>query len=97
MVSPGTGSLIIWSSPPACSVYIDGKYAGDTPAGQDSFTISLESGPHIVTITKIGYEDYTQNVFVSVGRSDIVTATLPEKTFPYYTLNPTSTGTESFS
>jgi hypothetical protein len=72
-------------------------YVGDTPTGRESLTKSIKSGPHIVKITKIGYEDYTQNVFVSVGRSDIVTAALSEKTFPYYTLNPTSTFTESFS
>jgi len=72
-------------------------YFGDTPTGRESFTKSLKSGPHIVKITKIGYEDYTQNVYVSVGKSMIVTAALPEKTFPYYTLNPTSTVTESFS
>jgi hypothetical protein len=94
-LSQGTGSLIIWTSPPACSVYIDGMYVGDTPAGPDSFTTSGTSGPHIVTITKIGYEDYTQSVVISGGRSGTVTATLSEKTFPYYTLNPTSTFTES--
>jgi hypothetical protein len=92
-----TGSLTIWSSPPACSVYIDGMYVGDTPAGRESFTKSIKSGPHTVKITKIGYEDYTQNVYVSVGKSEIVTAVLSEKTFPYYTLNPTSTFTESSS
>ena len=96
-LSPSTGSLIIWSSPPACSVYIDGMYVWDTPTGRDSFTTSIKSGPHIVKITKIGYEDYTQNVFISGGRSGIITANLSEKTFPYYTLNPTSTFTESFS
>jgi hypothetical protein len=93
----GTGSLTIWSSPPACSVYIDKIYVGDTPTVRESFTKSIKSGPHIVKITKIGYEDYTQNVYVSVGKSEIVTASLLEKTFPYYTLNPTSTFTESFS
>ena len=93
----GTGSLIIWSSPSACSVYIDGMYVGDTPVGKESFTKSLKSGPHTVKITKIGYEDYTQNVYVSVGKPEIVTATLSEKSFPYYTLNPTSTFTEPFS
>jgi hypothetical protein len=91
------GSLTIWSLPPACSVYIDGMYAGDTPIGQESFTKSVKSGPHTVKITKIGYEDYTQNVYVSVGKAEIVTATLSEKPFPYYTLNPTSTFTEPFS
>ena len=92
-----TGSLTIWSSPPACSVYIDGMYVGDTPAVRESFTKSIKSGPHTVKITKIGYEDYLQTVYVSVGKSVIVTAVLPEKTFPYYTLNPTSTFTESFA
>jgi hypothetical protein len=90
-----TGSLTIWSSPSACSVYIDGMYVGDTPAGRESFTKLLKNGPHTVKITKIGYEDYLQNVYVSAGKSLIVTATLSEKTFPYYTLNPTSTFTES--
>jgi PEGA domain len=93
----GTGSLIIWSSPPACSVYIDGMYVGDTPTGRDSLTKSVKSSPHTVKITKTGYEDYTQNMYVSVGKSEIITAALSEKTFPYYTLNPTSTFTESFS
>lgn len=93
----GTGSLTIWSSPPACSVYIDGMYAGDTPTGRDSLTTSVKSGPHTVKITKIGYEDSTQHVYVSVGKSEIVTVVLSEKTFPYYTLNPTSAFTESVS
>ena len=95
-LSQSTGSLTIWSSPPACSVYIDGMYVGDTPTGGENFTKSIKIGPHIVKITKIGYEDYTQNVYVSVGKSVIVTASLSEKTFPYFTLNPTSTFTESF-
>jgi hypothetical protein len=93
----GTGSLTIWSSPPACSVYIDGMYAGDTPTGRDSLTKSIKSGPHTVKITKIGYEDSTQDVYVSVGKSEIFTVSLSEKTFPYYTLNPTSAFTESVS
>lgn len=90
-----TGSLIIWSSPPASSVYIDGMYAGDTPAVRGSLTKVLTTGPHAVTITKIGYEDYQEQVYVSAGESLVVTATLPEKTFPYYTLMPTSTFTET--
>jgi len=90
-----TGSLTIWSSPPACSVYIDGMYVGDTTTGRESFTKSIKSGPHTVKITKIGYEDYMQNVDVPFGKSVIVTAALTEKTFPYYTLHPTSTFTES--
>ncbi len=92
-----TGSLTIWSSPPACSVYIDGMYVGDTPTGRESFTKSVKNGPHTVKITKIGYEDYTQNVYVSIGESVIVTAALPEKSYPYYTLNPTSAFTEPYS
>jgi PEGA domain len=90
-----TGSLTVWSSPPACSVYIDGMYVGDTPVGGESFTKSIKRGPHTVKITKIGYEDYTQNVNIPVGKSVIVTAVLSEKAFPYYTLGPTSTFTES--
>ena len=70
-------------------------YFGDTPTGQDSFTTSIQSGPHAVKITKIGYEEYTQSVFISAGRSDTITVTLSEKTYPYYTLHPTSTFTES--
>jgi hypothetical protein len=72
-------------------------YVGDTPTGRESFTKTIQNGPHIVKITKIGYEEYTQNVYVSVGKSGIVTAVLSEKTFPYYTLNPPSTVPESFS
>ena len=94
--APGTGSLTIWSSPPACSVYIDGMYAGDTPAVRDSFTKVIGDGPHTITITKIGYGDYRENVFVPAGKSLIITVTLTEKPYPYYTLNPTVPFTESF-
>jgi hypothetical protein len=72
-------------------------YVGDTPTWRERFTKSVKSGPHTVKITKIGYEDYTQNVYVSVGQLEIVTATLSEKSFPYYTLNPTSIRTEPYS
>jgi hypothetical protein len=72
-------------------------YAGDTSPGRESFTKVIKNGPHTVTITKIGYEDYVQNVYISDGESLIVTAVLTEKTFPYYTLNRISTVTESFS
>jgi PEGA domain len=71
-------------------------YVGDTPTGRESLTISVKSGPHTVKITKIGYDDYTQNVYFSVGQREIVTATLSEKSFPYYTLNPTSAFTEPY-
>jgi hypothetical protein len=72
-------------------------YAGDTPAVRDSFTKIVRTGPHTLKITKIGYEDYLQNISVSAGESLVVTATLSEKTFPYYSLHPTSPFTESFS
>jgi hypothetical protein len=93
-VPPGTGSLTIWCPPSACSVYIDRMYVGDTPPGWGSFTTSVKSGYHTVKITKIGYEDYTQDVYISDGRSQTITANLSEKSFPYYTINPTLTRTE---
>jgi hypothetical protein len=69
-------------------------YVGDTPPGWGSFTTSVKSGYHTVKITKIGYEDYTQDVYISDGRSQTITANLSEKSFPYYTINPTLTRTE---
>jgi hypothetical protein len=69
-------------------------YAGDTPTGRESFILAVKSGPHTVKITKIGYDDFTQNVYVFVGQREIITATLSEKSFPYYTLHPTSAFTE---
>ena len=87
-VSPGTGSLTVWCPPSACSVYIDRMYVGDTPPTWGSFTLSVKSGYHTVKITKIGYDDYTQEVYISDGRSETITANLSEKSYPYYTINP---------
>jgi hypothetical protein len=92
-----TGSLVISSSPPASSVYIDGMYAGDTPTVQGSLEKGVKTGPHTVRITKTGYDEYHENVYIFGDESLVVTATLPEKPFPYYTLNRASTFTESLS
>ena len=93
-VPPGTGSLTIWCPPSACSVYINGMYVGDTPPGWGSLTTSGKSGYHTVKITKIGYDDYTQDVYISDGQSETITANLSEKSYPYYTIHPTLMRTE---
>lgn len=80
------GSLVIWCPPSACSVYIDGTYAGDTPAGWGSFTRSVRSGLHDVKVAKIGYADFTGTVYVSPGKPEIITANLSENPYPYSTI-----------
>jgi len=59
-----TGYVEITSDPSNAELYIDGKYMGTTPK-----TIELNEGSHEVKISKDGYYDYTETVYVSAGET----------------------------
>ncbi|KHC90713.1 PEGA domain-containing protein [Thermotoga sp. Mc24] len=69
--APAFGTLIVDSTPPGMTVYIDGSYKGKTPV-----TVSVDEGTHYVTVY---FENYTfyKEVYVERDKTVKVTATLP--------------------
>jgi len=68
-----SGSLDISSTPTGASVYIDGTYKGGTPL----VVSGLSEGSHRVRLSKSGYNDHTQTVFITAGKTTIVSANIP--------------------
>jgi hypothetical protein len=65
-VSPTTGNLIVYSSPPGASILIDGIYYGVTP---DTVT-GVPAGNHILRLSLSGYYDYEGSIYVSAGQTE---------------------------
>jgi serine/threonine protein kinase len=80
-VIPNYGTLYVESNPSGAEVYIDGYYEGTTP-----LTIpNILPGTYTVKITKDGYQDYTDDVYIPGGSSKTVSAELTPK-FGYLTI-----------
>jgi hypothetical protein len=71
-VVPTTGTLSITSSPTGATVYVDGVSKGAT-----SKTLSgVSAGTHTVRVVKSGYQEYSETVRVTAGRTTTVSASL---------------------
>jgi hypothetical protein len=57
--SQDTGSVVISSEPPGAEIYIDGKFAGQTPS-----TIRLPSGSHRIEVKSQGKQLWERNLEV---------------------------------
>lgn len=65
LVSLGTGSISVGSSPPGAQVLIDGEAIGSaTPADLPRLSV----GTHTVQLRKEGFEDWSQAIVVRQGR-----------------------------
>ncbi|WP_165074851.1 PEGA domain-containing protein [Methanogenium sp. MK-MG] len=64
---PSMGSIEVGSTPGGSSVYLDGKYMGQTPAGGSLDLTSVREGSHTILIRHTDYQDYTQTVYVKGG------------------------------
>ncbi|GAB7017053.1 PEGA domain-containing protein [Methanogenium cariaci] len=64
---PTLGSIEVGSTPGGSSVYLDGKYMGQTPAGGSLDLTSVREGSHTILIRHTDYQDYTQTVYVKGG------------------------------
>jgi len=71
---PSQGSIAIWSQPSGGSVYIDEIFQGITSS--QYLVISVSPGSHTVTVTKPGYEDYSESVLITAGSYSMVDADL---------------------
>ncbi len=57
--SSGTGSVLIESDPPGADIYVDGKFAGQTPS-----TIRLSKGSHRIEVKSQGKQPWERNLEV---------------------------------
>ncbi len=73
---PTVGSIEVASTPNGASVYLDGKYMGQTqPNGYLDLT-SILPGTHAITIRLTDYQDYIQTVYVYGGKIMTINAQL---------------------
>ena len=57
-------------------IYLDGKYKGKTNSSGEYTIKDVSEGSHTVKATKSGYEDDSENVYVSAGKTKSVYLTL---------------------
>ena len=70
--TPITGALTITSVPLMAEVSLDGTPAGRTPLDLKN----IITGGHLVTISKAGYNTYSESVVISEGKTTTLNATL---------------------
>ncbi len=78
--SPLQGSLRIKANPDTAKVYIDGALAGTV----DDFNglthhLTVEAGRHELQLRADGYQPYTQDISVEIGRTMTVRASLKKQ------------------
>ena len=101
---PITGAIDIISTPAMAEIIIDGKAVGRTPISLSNILI----GNHNITLSKSGYNSYSQTITIVEGQSVTLNATLteqskqtqtalapkPQTTAPVKDSSPTFTATE---
>jgi hypothetical protein len=66
-----SGAITLSSTPENCDVYIDGAFAGNTPAN-----LKLSVGIHIVEVKKTGYQQYRREMRVFANSETSLRVTL---------------------
>jgi hypothetical protein len=75
--APGNvGAIEVSSDPAGASLFLDGHYMGQTPAGELFDLTSVTPGLHTVMLTISDYQTYTQTVQVNAGRIVTINARL---------------------
>ena len=72
---PNYGSIVVDGSPVAANVTLDGIHIGTLPLKVDNILV----GCHALKISKAGYNDYTQNVFITEGKTTTVNIVLTKQ------------------
>ena len=73
--TPITGALTITSIPLMAEVSLDGNPAGRTPLDLKN----IITGGHTISISKTGYNTYTQSVIIAEGKTTTLNATLTKQ------------------
>ncbi len=68
----GHGSVYVTTLPPGATVWLDGQYIGETPL----FVDGLESGHHVILLTRSGWQPQSTAAEITVGRVTTVSAVL---------------------
>jgi hypothetical protein len=80
--SPPTGDLRVSSVPSGAVVYLNGNYQGFTPPGDYLDINDLAPGTYSVSLTRLGYLDYSTSVTLPAGKIIPVNATLVPSPVP---------------
>lgn len=67
-----TSFITVSSSPKGASIYLDGKYKGETP----QVLSNIEQGTHLITLKLAKYEDWSQDISVDASRTISISPTL---------------------
>jgi len=67
-----TGSLYVDSNPRGASIYLDGDYEGETSRRIDFIPV----GSHTVRLSKEGYRDYVQQVWIQANQTTTISISL---------------------
>jgi WD40 repeat protein len=85
-VLPDSGSIYVYSTPSGAKVSIDGADRGIAP-----LTIyGVSAGYHTIKLTKSGYEDYTENIYLSAGETKSISTSLVPSVAPTAQTMPTN-------
>ena len=87
--TPITGALTITSIPLMAEVSLDGNPAGRTPLDLEN----IITGSHTISISKAGYNTYTQSVAIAEGKTTTLNATLTKQAVATPTTPTTTTAT----
>jgi hypothetical protein len=81
--NPPTGDIQVSSTPSGAVVYLDSNYQGFTPPNDKLDINDLAPGIYTISLTKLGYQDYTTSVTLPAGKIIQVSANLvPSPTPP---------------
>ena len=60
--APGTGSVLVSSTPDGADIYADGAFVGNAPS-----TLKLSPGKHVIKLTASGRLEWTREITVQAG------------------------------
>src|SRR6185437_13968896 len=69
-----TATLTLKSTPDAADVSVDGNFMGNTPA-----SLKLAAGKHTVTVSHVGYNDWSREITVSAGSEMTLSAEMDKE------------------
>jgi len=88
-----TGSLYVDSNPRGASIYLDDNYEGETPRRIDFIPV----GSHTVRLSKEGYRDYVQQVWIQANQTTTISISLIVEAIRYkLSINSNPSGARVF-
>jgi hypothetical protein len=76
--APKDCALLVTSTPAGSGIVVDGSFEGMTSI-RGPVTVLVTAGTHSITISKNGYNSYTEKVTIGSGKKVEISTTLTEK------------------